>query len=652
MIGLTDITGVANTSLLFEVTVKVSLVLLIALAVIWCLRHRSAAARHWVLSVAIGCALVVPVLSAVAPTWQVPLTAALSLTPAAAVPAEGVETGPVSPRWAATINATRASPPNAVETQSGGMRRMAGLLVPVWLIGVGIIASVLLLGLARLAWLSSHATPVSDPRWIELASATASHLGLTRPVRLLQSDHPTLLATWGFVWPRVMLPAGAQAWEHDRRRVVLAHELAHVRRGDWATQLCADLLRALFWFNPLMWIATRCLRRDSELACDDAVLGLGVDGPDYATQLLDLAKALRSPHAMLSPGVAMARPSGLERRISAMMNPTLSRQPFMRVSRLAIVVTALAITVPLAVLAQSGTGTVSGTVVDSAGQAWGGARVVLSPVGQEVRLLKAEAMERRTLTLHDRTSALEGDEVHRIRVDLERADRHEALDAKEREVRERINVFEWDARTGAGNGHVTLDFVARERNRWSTTTDDNGRFQIEDVPPGDYELEVRLPGFSTVEETVTVAAGQHIQRQIALQIGSLEETYTVAAGAPAPVPTSVDPATLQERQQRIGDGPLQPPIKLRGLDPAYPDSLRASGTQGSVILEAVVAADGSMQVLNVLTPVDPDLLTPVQPELARAAVAAVRQWFYQPTRLHGVPVDTRMTVTINFTTKS
>ncbi len=112
---------------------------------------------------------------------------------------------------------------------------MAGLLVAVWMVGVGIIVGVLLLGLDRLAWLSSRATPVSDPRWIELANATASRLGLTRPVRLLQSDHPTLLATWGFVWPRVMLPAGAQVWEDDRRRVVFAHELVRVRRGDWAT---------------------------------------------------------------------------------------------------------------------------------------------------------------------------------------------------------------------------------------------------------------------------------------------------------------------------------------------------------------------------------------------------------------------------------
>ena len=68
------------------------------------------------------------------------------------------------------------------------------------------------------------------------------------------------------------------------------------------------------------------------------------------------------------------------------------------------------------------------------------------------------------------------------------------------------------------------------------------------------------------------------------------------------------------------------------------------GRSASVILDALVAANGSIEILNVLTPVDPDLLTPIQPELARAAVAAVRQWFYQPTTLHGVPVDTRMRV--------
>ena len=596
-------TDMIATSLLVEATVKVSLVLLLALAVVWGLRRRSAAARHWVLSVAVACALVVPVLSAVAPTWYVPVTGAWPVT--AARLASGLAADPASPpgtRWVgevSPVNVTLTASPGAVDTPRDAVRRMAGLLLPVWMVGVGAIVAVLLLGLVRLAWFSARATPVSDSRWLELSTEISADLGLARPVRLLQSDHPTLLATWGFVWPRVMLPAGAPGWDDDRRRIVLAHELAHVRRADWVVQMGADALRALFWFNPLMWIAARCLRRDSELACDDAVLGLGVDGPDYATQLLDLAKALRSPHTVLTPGVAMARPSGLERRINAMMNPSLSRQPFMCGSRFAIVVAALAVTVPLAVLAQSGSGSVSGTVVDSAGQPWAGARVTLTPVGDTLKL--------------------KGDVVV---------------------ATGQVMVF-------ANKLQVTV-----ARNPLSTRSDDNGRFEIADLPPGDYRLEVRLPGFSPVEETVTVAAGQHVQREIALQIGSLEETYTVAAGAPAPVPTSRDPVTLERRRQRIGDGPLQPPIKLRGLNPAYPDALRASGTQGSVILDAVVAADGSIQVLNVLTPVDPDLLTPVQPELARAAVTAVRQWFYQPTTLHGVPVDTRMTVTINFTTES
>ena len=97
---------------------------------------------------------------------------------------------------------------------------------------------------------------------------------------LLQSDHPTLLVTWGVWQPKVILPAEARGWPEDRIRIVLAHELAHVRRGDWLVQLAAELLRAIYWFNPLLWIACRQLRRESEHACDDAVLALGVEGAD------------------------------------------------------------------------------------------------------------------------------------------------------------------------------------------------------------------------------------------------------------------------------------------------------------------------------------------------------------------------------------
>ena len=54
---------------------------------------------------------------------------------------------------------------------------------------------------------------------------------------LLESDHPSLLVTWGLAQPKVILPATAGAWSDERARVVLTHELAHIRRGDWIVQL-------------------------------------------------------------------------------------------------------------------------------------------------------------------------------------------------------------------------------------------------------------------------------------------------------------------------------------------------------------------------------------------------------------------------------
>src|SRR3954463_2027201 len=101
-----------------------------------------------------------------------------------------------------------------------------------------------------------------------------------------------MLVTWGALEPRILLPAGADEWTDLRIGAVLGHELAHVRRHDWFIQLVGELARAMYWFNPLVWIACDRLRLESERACDDAVLGLGFDSTQYATELLELARML------------------------------------------------------------------------------------------------------------------------------------------------------------------------------------------------------------------------------------------------------------------------------------------------------------------------------------------------------------------------
>ena len=85
-----------------------------------------------------------------------------------------------------------------------------------------------------------------------------------------------MLATWGVVNPTILLPAAAQGWAHDRIHAVLHHELAHVLRGDWVVALTANLLRTLYWFNPVLWIgvppiATRGLSEHAMTSCSRQV---------------------------------------------------------------------------------------------------------------------------------------------------------------------------------------------------------------------------------------------------------------------------------------------------------------------------------------------------------------------------------------------
>ena len=117
---------------------------------------------------------------------------------------------------------------------------------------------------------------------------------------------------------------------------MLAHELAHIRRSDWVIQIASELLRIVYWFNPLMWLASARLRLESERACDDAVVNLGVSGRDYATHLLEVARQFGGARHSAFPAVAIApRPSTLERRVSAMLNTRLSRGPVSGPARLA-----------------------------------------------------------------------------------------------------------------------------------------------------------------------------------------------------------------------------------------------------------------------------------------------------------------------------
>jgi TonB family protein len=193
------------------------------------------------------------------------------------------------------------------------------------------------------------------------------------------------------VWrPKVILPVGAGDWPDDRIRVVLYHELAHIRRGDWTAHIVAELLRAAYWFNPLLWIARRRLSEESEQACDNAVLHHRVSAPEYAAHLLALARAVsanRNGKFPELPASAMVRRSGFERRITAMLNREFDRKPTSVRTRLvaAIGVVALAVVIVGVGASAQATARFSGTVVDPQNSVVPGVTVTLANPAKDVK---------------------------------------------------------------------------------------------------------------------------------------------------------------------------------------------------------------------------------------------------------------------------
>ena len=340
----------------------VSLIIVTGLAAAALCRKRSAAVRHWILATAVGCAAISPLLTLIAPAWRY-------RPPGNGAPSTASTMRQIPTPDAVSIeirgSTTAAQPPISEPVRAS----VASLAMPLWFGGAGLSLAVLMLGFGRLRWLAARSQSVTHGPWRDMADAVANEHRVRRRVVLLQSTHPSLLVTWGFWRPRIILPAAAPEWPPARIRLVLAHEMAHIARADWLTQLMAEGLRAVYWFNPLMWLACRRLRYESEQACDDIVLNGGVAGTDYATLLIDLARAARDQGRYAipaAPAPAMVRPSSLERRVRAMLNTERNRNPAGRLARAIVTSTLLTVSLLIAgfgAAAQS-LASLSGTISD------------------------------------------------------------------------------------------------------------------------------------------------------------------------------------------------------------------------------------------------------------------------------------------------
>lgn len=326
--------------LVIDAILKAALILAVTALVAGALRRASASARHFVWALGLLSALAAPLLSFALPRWELPIVtiaapavpardAALETsTRAAADPV----TAPLRARRTATAASTTAAAPPVTRAQSASPPSWPAIALMIWAAGALTILGRMVVGLLAVRWMSRRTPEVTAAPWLAQARALAAGLGLSR-VRFLRGRAGTMPMAWGIARASVLVPADADSWPAHRIRVVLLHELAHVKRRDCLTHLVAQLACAAYWFNPLVWMAVRRLRTERERACDDLVLAAGTRGSDYADQLLDIARVMqagRFPAVFAGASLAMAHRSQLEGRLIAILDPSVPRRGLSR----------------------------------------------------------------------------------------------------------------------------------------------------------------------------------------------------------------------------------------------------------------------------------------------------------------------------------
>jgi TonB family protein len=552
-----------------------------------------------------------------------------------------------------------------------------GLSLPsllAWLVIAGVAARALWIGLglvalARLRKQSGIAALDEDVEVLRRAVAPRAELRW--------HDQIAQPVTFGWRRPVILLPRRVAALPLEAQRGVVCHELLHVARRDWAWMLVEEAIRCAFWFHPAMWWALAQVQLSREEAVDEQVIRITTARRPYMNALVMFADGATA----LASAIPFIRRRHLASRIRH-----LSEEHAMSYLRFAIAATALAALIvvsswgvafalplhareatvmaipPAPVLSAMPPVQVSPT--DRAEQA--ARRTAEAP--KELRQAAAQETERLTQAAQEFQRAQQLkliEEMHRTMVAVKEAalrDAEQARQALPPAVVHRVDpVYPEAAKSHGVEATVTLSVTAGTagevvkveaiRTRLTTEKDITDPGYWGSQPSRAFNQAavdaVRQWRFEpsranrTFELTVLFTENQ--------AVAVAQPRYLAVPPPPPPPPPppeaigSTTPGVLPEKtapaRVRVG-GNVRPPTKVADARPVYPAEALAARVQGVVILETVIATDGSVSEAKVLRSI---------PLLDQAAIDAVRQWRFQPTLLNGQPVEVVMVVTVNFT---
>lgn len=288
---------------LLDLSLKSTLVLLLAFTIQFLIRDRSPSVKSIVWMGTFAALILLPLFHQVAPKTSLAF-------------ATHSEFG----NYAETLQASAVF----VEQVNSLAGSMLGVLISYFLVG-SLLAIYLLSGLLKVIVLTRFAKPFRN----EIAQQKLQRLqqlnGFSRPIELLVSAKVSSPLTWGLWRHKIIFPLAANGWSAELLEQTLSHELGHVQRGDWILQIVARAAISLYWINPLAWLAHRRLLIETEKACDDVAVENTGSPLDYAQNLLELANSLSSQCSIAAPALLGVQ-SSLSQRIRHILKQEINTQ--------------------------------------------------------------------------------------------------------------------------------------------------------------------------------------------------------------------------------------------------------------------------------------------------------------------------------------
>ena len=231
-----------------ELFAKGFAILLLAMLIVRICHRASAAYRHFIWLAALVVLLILPATRLVTPFWKISFEKPVQVTvPAAKLPTVAMTAWPVVGETAGMdLPATTRKLPEW---------RM--LVIATWLVGLAGVLAYRILGSWRLRSLEKSSAPVEDVRILEMAQGILCDLRIGRAIAIRVSSICRVPITWGAWRPVLMLPVEALDWDDTRLKTALRHEAGHICRHDYLVRWVAQVACAVYWPNPLVWLAAR-----------------------------------------------------------------------------------------------------------------------------------------------------------------------------------------------------------------------------------------------------------------------------------------------------------------------------------------------------------------------------------------------------------